>query len=103
MTFLPPPAPMLAPAPKTTSGLSITAFVLAFVAAPFGIILGIVALVIDAPRSDRTRGLSIAAIIVGVVVIGMAVVIALVWFVWSAVTGVMCGELAGGCPDGNPF
>ncbi|MFD4958649.1 DUF4190 domain-containing protein [Microbacterium sp. NPDC058389] len=100
-----PPAqpPYPAPVQKTTSGLSITAFVLAFLVAPVGLVLGIVALIVDARRPDRTKGLSIAAIGVAIVLVAIAVVLLVIWILGSLIADVACGELAGGCPNRGPF
>lgn|GEM_PF-3302278 len=111
MTVPPPEAPyppathQVPPATpvRTTSGMSITAFVLAFLVAPAGLVLGIVALVVDARRPDRTKGLSIAAIGVAVFLMAVAVVVLVIWVVGSLIADVACGELAGGCPDRGPF
>jgi len=103
----PPPAPYPAssPAPprRTTSGLSITAFVLAFLVAQVGLVLGIVALVVDGRRPDRTKGLAIAAIAVAIVMVALAVALLVIWVIGSLIADVACGELAGGCPNRGPF
>jgi len=97
------PTQYTAPTRRTTSGLSITAFVLAFFVAPVGLVLGIVALIVDARRPDRTKGLSIAAIAVAIVMVALAVALLVIWLVGSLIADVACGELAGGCPNRGPF
>src|SRR5690606_18808063 len=56
-----------APAAQPGKTLGIVALVLAFVAAPIGVILGIVALV-HSKKAGQKNGLALAAIIVGAVV-----------------------------------
>lgn len=63
------PAPVIPPTPAPvavdpTKGLSIASLILAFIVAPVGLVLGIVAM-IKSKKLGRPNGLAIAAIILG--------------------------------------
>lgn len=72
----PPAVPAYQPAPAAQPGktLGIVALVLAFLAAPIGVILGIVALV-QSKKAGAKNGLAIAAIIVGAVITVIEIIV----------------------------
>jgi|SRR3954447_1435577 hypothetical protein len=89
----PPPA-----APQTTSGLSIAGFVLAFIIAPIGFILSVVALVKIKASAQKGKGLAIAGVIISVLgMIGWALIIATV----IAVAPTAAKLADPGCVDGK--
>ncbi|MDT5036545.1 MAG: peptidyl-prolyl cis-trans isomerase [Micromonosporaceae bacterium] len=55
-----------------TNGLSIAGIILAFVAAPIGLVLSIIGLVLAGRRGQKGRGLAIAGIVISVVVMAGA-------------------------------
>ena len=67
----PPGAPVYPPAPteapKTTNGLSIAGFILAFLAPLIGLILSIFGLVQAKKRNQKGRGLAIAGIVISII------------------------------------
>lgn len=64
-----------APAPQSTNGLAIAAFVLAFFACVIGLILGYVARSQIKRTGEGGAGLALAAIIIGWVEIGLAALV----------------------------
>ncbi|GII28082.1 hypothetical protein Pmi06nite_15240 [Planotetraspora mira] len=69
--------PGAAPQPRTTNGLSIAGFILAFFVAPIGFILSIIGLVTAGRRGQKGKGLAIAGIIISLLamVAGVALVV----------------------------
>ncbi|WP_345637581.1 DUF4190 domain-containing protein [Rugosimonospora acidiphila] len=71
-----PPAPPLAPGmtvPQGTNGLAIAGFVLAFLVAPLGLILSIVAMVKVGRSRQKGKGLAIAGLVISLVLTGVGV------------------------------
>lgn len=97
ITPAPVPAPATAPA-EPARGLTIAGFVLAFLIAPLGAILSIVALVKINKAGGSSKGLAIAGIIIGVLgTIGWIVTI----IVSTAILGAAV-EMVGTCLDLGP-
>lgn len=102
-TPAPVPAPVMTPAAAPTRGLTIAGFVLAFLIAPLGAILSIVALV-KINRAGGGRGLAIAGIIIGVLgTIGWIVAIVVSTFVVGATVDMVatCLDMGPGVWDVN--
>jgi len=59
-----------APPQQSTSGLAIAGLILAFVAAPLGFILSLIAVFKTGPGRAKGRGLAIGGIVVSVIIIG---------------------------------
>jgi Co/Zn/Cd efflux system component len=86
------------PASQTTSGLSIAGLILAFIVAPIGFILSIVALVKIKSSGQKGKGLAIAGVIVSVLgMIGWALIIATI----IAVAPTAAKLADPGCIDGK--
>jgi peptidyl-prolyl cis-trans isomerase B (cyclophilin B) len=68
--------PAAPPQPQRTSGLAITGFIFAFVFAPVGFILSLIAVFKTGAGKAKGRGLAIAGIIISVIIIGVVVAVA---------------------------
>lgn len=79
--FPPPGQPGYPPAPpqqRGTSGLAITGFILAFLIAPIGFILSLIAIFQTGAAKAKGRGLAIAGIVISLIIMagGIAIVVA---------------------------
>ena len=72
-SYPPPALPDQTPPPKkTTSGLAIAGFILAFLLAPIGFILSLIGLIVAGSRGQKGKGLAIAGMIVSVLFMAIA-------------------------------
>ena len=98
---LPPPPgqpayPTPPPAPEKTSGLAIAGFIFAFIIAPLGFVLSLIAIAKTGAGKAKGRGLAIAGTIISVLgMIGWALLITLVFAVSNSKV------LDKGCTDGK--
>ncbi len=93
------PVAPVAPAAQPGKTLGIVALVLAIVAAPIGLILGIVALV-QSKKAGLKNGLALAAIIVGAIITVIWIVSIIMIMVAAATLGGTAMEAAQACVDG---
>jgi len=93
-------APTAASGSKPASGLAISGLIFAFVAAPVGLILSIIALVIRR-KARASIALPLAGLIISVLVlVGIGITIAIAVGMLSQVAGV-CAELGPGVWEAN--
>ncbi|WP_433268658.1 DUF4190 domain-containing protein [Actinosynnema sp. CS-041913] len=72
------------PPPRRTNGLAIAALVCAFVVAPAGIVLGVIARNQIKQTGEDGRGLATAGIVLGTVFTLLSVIAVVLWFVFVA-------------------